>query len=174
MSKRSSLIAFVAAVVMQTLILVAVPARKAITFATGKSAALKVQPVDPYNILSGYYVTLRFDISNVNAFPIATEFSNGDKCYAVIERGEGGIWKPVSLERELPANLPDNRVALKGRINYGQIEYGIEAFYIPETRRAEIGEDLRRNPDKTRAEIKVDSRGNAALERLRIEDRIYE
>jgi uncharacterized membrane-anchored protein len=47
MSKRSSLIAFVAAVVMQTLILVAVPARKAITFATGKSAALKVQPVDP-------------------------------------------------------------------------------------------------------------------------------
>ena len=88
----------------------------------------------PNDFLSGYYVTLRFDISSVHAFPSTTEFAEGDRCYAVIERGEGGLWKPVSLARELPANLPENRVALLGRINYGRIEYGIETFYIPESK----------------------------------------
>ncbi|MEK6300858.1 MAG: GDYXXLXY domain-containing protein [Acidobacteriota bacterium] len=174
MSKRSTLIAFAAAVVVQLLILVGVPARKAITLATGRSAVLKVQPVDPYSILSGYYVTLGFEISRVTAFPNAPEFSNGDVCYAVIEKGEDGVWKPISLERELPKNLPENRAALRGRVKYGGIEYGIEDFYIPETQRGPIEDDLRTNRDKARVEIKIDGSGNAALERLRIEDRIYE
>ena len=53
MSKRTSLVAFIVAVVIQILILVAVPARKVFTKATGKTVVLKVQPVDPYSILSG-------------------------------------------------------------------------------------------------------------------------
>lgn len=174
MSKRASLIAFAAAVVIQVLILVAVPARKAITLTTGKSAVLRVRPVDPYSILSGYYVTLGYEISPVEAFPNARGFSNGDTCYAIIEEGEGGIWKPVSLERELPENLPDNRAALLGRINHRLIRYGIEDFFIPETKRDAIEDDLRNNPDKARVDIRIDGGGNAALERLRIEDRIYE
>ena len=102
--------------VIQVLILVAVPARKAFTMATGKTVVLKVQPVDPYSILSGYYATLGFDISRVDAFPNAggmfPGFAEGAWCYAVVEKGDDGTWKPVSLEYELPANLPDNRVAI--------------------------------------------------------------
>ena len=178
MSKRASLVAFIAAVVIQLLILVAVPARKVFTMATGKIVVLKVQPVDPYSILSGYYATLGFDISRADAFPNASEisggFSDGAWCYAVVQKGVDGTWKPVSLERELPANLPDNRAALLGRMNRGAIRYGIEEFYIPEAQRHRIAEDLSRNVDKARVEIKVDRSGHAALERLRIEDRIYE
>lgn len=174
MTKRASLIAFIAAVAIQVLILVGVPARKAVTLATGKSAVLKVQPVDPYSILSGYYVALGFEISRVDAFPDAPRFSQGDRCYAVIERGEDGVWKPISLEQELPTNLPENRAALLGRIKYGRIEYGIEEFFIPETKRAAIADDLRVNQDKALVDVKVDSSGHAALERLRIEDRVYE
>ena len=178
MSKRASLVAFIVAVVIQILILVAVPARKVFTMATGKIVVLKVQPVDPYSILSGYYATLGFDISRVGAFPNARGtsqgFSDGDWCYAIVEKGDDGTWKPVSLEYELPANLPDNRAALLGRINHGVITYGIEEFYIPEAQRRRIAEDLSRNVDKARVEIKVDRSGHAALERLRIEDRIYE
>jgi uncharacterized membrane-anchored protein len=146
--------------------------------ATGKTVVLKVQPVDPYSILSGYYATLGFDISRVDAFPnvqgISHGFSEGDWCYAVVEKGEDGTWKPVSLERELPGNLPDNRVALLGQLNHGVIRYGTEEFYIPEAQRQSIAEDLRRNVDKARVEVKVDSGGHAALQRLIIEDRIYE
>lgn len=178
MSKRASLIAFTVAVLIQIMILVAVPARKVFTMATGKTVVLKVQPIDPYNILSGYYATLGFDISRVEAFPnargMSQEFLDGDWYYAIVEKGDDGTWKPVSLEHELPANLPDNRAALLGRINYGAIRYGIEEFYIPEAQRHRIAEDLSRNVDKARVEIKVDSSGYAALERLRIEDRIYE
>ena len=178
MSKRASLVAFIVAVVIQILILVAVPARKVFTRATGKTVVLKVQPVDPYSILSGYYATLRFDISRVHDFPNATgmfqELSDGAWFYAIVEKGDDGTWKPISLEHELPANLPDNRAALLGRINHGAISYGIEEFYIPEAQRDRIAEDLSRNVDKARVEVKVDRSGHAALERLRIEDRVYE
>ena len=178
MSKRASLVAFIVAVVIQILILAAVPARKVFTKATGKTVVLKVQPVDPYSILSGYYATLGFDISRVDAFPnsrgMSQGISDGDWLYAIVEKGHDGIWKPISLEHELPANLPDNRAALLGRINHGVIRYGIEEFYIPEAQRHRIAEDLSRNVDKARVEIKVDRSGHAALERLRIEDRIYE
>ncbi len=178
MSQRASLAAFIAAVLIQVLILVAVPARKVFTIATGKTVVLKVRPVDPYSILSGYYATLGFDISRVDAFPnvsgIADGFSDGAWCYAVVEQGDDGTWKPVSLEHELPDNLPDNRVALLGRLNHGLIRYGIEEFYIPEAQRYNIDEDLRRNVDKARVEVKVDRSGHAALQRLIIADRIYE
>lgn len=178
MSKRASLVAFIVAVIIQILILVAVPARKVLTKATGKTVVLKVQPVDPYSILSGYYATLGFDISRVEAFPNATgmlqDFSQGAWVYAIVERDDDGIWRPVSLEHELPANLPDNRAALLGRINRGAIEYGIEEFYIPEAQRDRIAEDLSRNVDKARVEVKVDRGGHTALERLIIEDRVYE
>ena len=177
MSKRASLVAFIVAVVIQVLILVAVPARKVFTKATGKTVVLKVQPVDPYNILSGYYVTLGFDISRVESFPNPRGMSQGSDgawLYAIVERGDDGTWKPISLEHELPSNLPENRAALLGRINHGAIRYGIEEFYIPEAQRHRIAEDLSRNVDKARVEIKVDRSGHAALERLIIEDRIYE
>jgi uncharacterized membrane-anchored protein len=178
MSKRTSLVAFIVAVVIQILILVGVPARKVFTMATGKTVVLKVEPVDPYSILSGYYATLGFDISRVDAFPNAKGMSEGISdgawFYAIVEKGDDGTWKPVSLDHELPANLPDNRAALLGRLNHGVIRYGIEEFYIPEAQRYSIAEDLRKNVDKARVEIKVDRSGHAALERLRIEDRIYE
>ena len=178
MSQRASLVAFIAAVIIQVLILVAVPARKVFTIATGKTVVLKVRPVDPYSILSGYYTTLGFDISRVDAFPnvrgVSHGFSEGAWCYAVVEKSDDGTWKPVSLEHELPDNLPDNRAALLGRISHGVIGYGIEEFYIPEAQRNSIADDLRRNVDQARVEVKVGSGGHAALQRLIIQDRIYE
>jgi uncharacterized membrane-anchored protein len=168
------LVAFIAAISLQVVILIAVPARKAITLATGKTVVLKVQPVDPYSILGGYYVTLGFDISGRANFASTETFENEDQVYAVVEEGPDGIWIPVGLERILPTNLPENRRALAGRFRDGQIRYGIEDFYIAETQREAIAEDLRKNVDKARVEVRVDRTGNAALKRLIIEDRVYE
>jgi uncharacterized membrane-anchored protein len=174
LSKRISLVAFVAAVVVQLLILVAVPARKVVTLTTGKTVFLKVQPVDPYNLLSGYYNTLSFDIADPNAFPNAQVFPNGAWVYAIVQRGDDGIWTPALLVPDLPASVAENRAALLGQIKYGRIKYGIEEFYIPEAQRYAVGEDLRNNIDKARVEVKVDSSGHAALVRLQIENRTYE
>ncbi len=165
---------FLAAVVLQVLILLGVPARKAYTRATGRDVVLKVAPVDPYSILSGYYVILGYDISRPTGFADAPKFEFDEVVYTIVEQQDDGVWIPVVTQRELPKNLPANRVAIRGRWDGRIITYGIEEFYIPEDKRNVIAEDLSKNQNEARVDLKVDARGNAALLRLRIQDRVYE
>jgi uncharacterized membrane-anchored protein len=164
MNKRA--LFFALAVAAQFLILAAVPAQKIYTRATGRSVMLKIRPVDPYNILSGYYVTLNYEIANPGSFANSDDSYSGELIYAILERRADGVWHPVSLSKFYPANLPENRIAIRGRHSYSRIEYGIDEFFIPEDKRAEIEEGLRKNHDRARVEIKVDSKGDAALVRL--------
>ncbi len=172
MSKRALI--FAVAVSLQVLILLSVPAKKVYTRSTGRDVVLKVAPVDPYNILSGYYVTLGYDISQPSAFANTSKFADGDIIYAIVEQQADGSWRPSSIEAELPQNLAANHIAIRGRWNSWRITYGIEEFYIPEGKREQIADDLRKNQNEARVDLKVDSSGNAALVRLKIQDRIYE
>ena len=165
---------FVLAVAAQLLILAAVPAQKMYTRATGRSVTLKMRPVDPYSVLSGYYVTLNYEIADSHSFPNSDFSYDGDRIYAILERQNDGVWRPVSLSKSRPTDLPENRIAIRGRQAYDRIEYGIEEFFIPENKRAEIEEGLRKHRDQARVEIKVDSNGNAALVRLLIGDHVYD
>jgi len=151
-----------------------VPAQKIYTRATGRSVTLKIRPVDPYNVLSGYYVTLNYEIANPDSFANSNDAYQGKPVYAILERRADGEWRPVSLSKSYPANLPENRIAIRGSYSYSRIEYGIEEFFIPEDKRAEIEQGLLINRDQARVEIKVDSQGNAALVRLLIGDRVYD
>lgn len=180
---KKTALGFALALAVQVLILLAMPAQKMYTRATGRDVVLKVMPVDPYSLLSGYYVTLGYEISNRAAFPIQPNIRDIDDpgehggrgtFYAIIELRDDGLWHPVALAGTLPTNLPPNQIALRGRNNYDRIVYGIEEFYIPETKRQAIADDLRQHPDAARVDVKVDGRGNAALVRLRIEERVYE
>jgi len=165
---------FVLAVAAQLLILAAVPAQKIYTRATGRSVTLKIRPVDPYNALSGYYVTLNYEIANPASFADSGVAAGGDQVYAVLEKQADGAWRPVSLSKSYPANLPENRIAIRGRYSYSRIKYGIEEFFIPEDKRAEIEQGLWKNRDLARVEVKVDSKGDAALVRLVIGNRVYD
>lgn len=173
MTRKAKLAVFIAALLIQVLIVAAIPARKVITRASGRTIVLKVRPVDPYSILSGYYVTLAFEISTPTGFPTPPELKNGDACYAVVERDESGVWRPYSLDRELPQELSENQAAIAGRVNQSRFQYGIENFFIPEAQRSLIEDDLRKNGDRAVVEVKVDSQGNAALVKLIIDDRVY-
>jgi uncharacterized membrane-anchored protein len=172
--KRVALAIFAAAVAVQVLILVAIPFQKVLTRTTGRTMVLKVVPVDPYNMLSGYYVVLGYEISRPESFPNRPEPLGGGTLYAVVEASPDGLWHPVSLERSLPANLPVNRVAIRGNMEGWRMVYGIEEYYIPEANRSVVANDLRQHLDKARVEVKVDAEGNAALVRLWIENRVYE
>ncbi len=172
---KKTALGFALALAAQLLILLAVPAQKMYTRATGRTVVLKVRPVDPYSLLSGYYVTLGYEINDRTAFPNHEQFNgSGAEVYAIVEGREDGVWHPVALANDLPSGLPGNQIALRGRNNYGRIVYGIEEFYIPESKRQAIADDLRQHPAAARVEVKVDARGNAALVRLRIEERVYE
>ena len=172
MNKRT--LVFVAAVALQFVILLGVPAKKVYTRATGREIVLKVAPVDPYDVLKGYYVTLGYDISRPGTFPNAPKFAEDEVIYAIVEQQDDGPWQAVAIERELPTNLPANRAAIRGRWHQWRILYGIEEFSIPESKRNVIADDLNKNRNEARVEVKVAANGEAALLRLRIQDRVYE
>ena len=172
MNKRALI--FALAVLLQGLILFGVPAKKVYTRSTGRDVVLKVAPVDPYSVLSGYYVTLGYDIGQPQSLKKTSELKDGEIVYTVVEQQADGVWNPVSIESELPKNLAANRVALRGQWDGWRMTYGIEEFYIPEGKRQQVADDLNKNRNEARVDVKVDSSGNAALIRLRIQDRIYE
>ncbi|HEY8460150.1 MAG TPA: GDYXXLXY domain-containing protein [Blastocatellia bacterium] len=165
---------FTLAVAVQLLILAAAPAQKIHTRATGRSVTLRMSPADPYSVLGGYYVRLNYEIAAPLSSADAVDARNGELVYAILERQDDGSWRRTSLSKSRPADLPENRIAIRGRHSPSRIEYGIEEFFIPQDKRGEIEEGLRNNRDQARVEIKVDSKGDAALARLLIGDRVYD
>jgi len=168
---------FIIAVMAQALILAAVPGRKIYTRQTGTAILLKVAPYDPYSIMSGYYARLNYEISRPPVLEQWQEQHHGRQLksvWMVLKKGDDGIWHADSIHDSWPKSVPDNCIVIKGKEKGGRIEYGIESYFIPEDARGTVERDLRQHHDQARAEVKVDSFGNAALIRLLIEDRVYE
>ncbi|NLI77805.1 MAG: GDYXXLXY domain-containing protein [Candidatus Riflebacteria bacterium] len=168
---------FFGGLALQLVILLLVPLPKLTARLTGTPVILKVVPVDPYSIMSGYYMTLGFEISQTGRFPPGTDarFSNGETVYAVVKPGPEGCARPLFLARKKPDTLADGEVAIKGRMEHGsRVVYGIERFYIPEARRHEIDKAMREKPDANRVEILVGPDGTAILQRLLTDTEVFE
>jgi uncharacterized membrane-anchored protein len=166
---------FLVAVAVQALIVAGVPARRAYTLATGRTVFLKTRPVDPYDILSGYYVTLSYDVSDSGRLPGKPAFKEGEAVYLVLTEGEDGFWHAQSASARWPEAVPAGAVVLRGESKgWGSIAYGIESYFIPEGMGEEIEDGLRRARDRTRVEVKVDASGRAALVRLHVGSKTYD
>ncbi len=172
MSRRLSW--FIVAVVLQTLILAAVAARKIYIRQIGTTVILKTAPHDPYSIISGYYAGLNYEISRPQISEKWRLWPESESIWVVLEKGDDEIWHAVSVHNSRPESVPDGCVVVKGRKKHGRIVYGIESYFIPENARDTVEHDLREHRDQARAEVKIDSFGNAALIRLLIQDRVYE
>jgi len=167
--------AFYAAVVLQILILILVPMQQVKSLMTGRLIVLPVEPVDPYSVMKGYYVTLSYRIcrpERISSGPL--QLQDGQPVYAVVEEDIDGLWKPVTFDTKPPVNLPAGQVFLKGRKKgWRGVSYGIEEFSMPETRRNEINELLRKYMNTARVNVLVDGEGNAALDSLVINGKTY-
>lgn len=164
---------FIIAVVLQVLILGAVPAGKIYTRYAGKTVILKTAPYDPYTIMSGYYVALNHEISHPQISKEWRHWSESQPVWVVLKKGDGEIWNAVSVHNSRPESLPENCIVIKGRKEHHRIVYGIESYFIPEDARNKVEHDLRENSDQARIEVKIDSFGRAALRSLLIQDRVY-
>ena len=176
MSNRKTLYAFAGAVLVQMLILAAVPGQQMYTLMTGRTVVLRTAPVDPYDVMSGYYVTLSYEISRFDNVPGSKAFhgeEDGTPMYVVLCQGEDGFWQAESVHKARP-DVAADRIVIKGRKSWRTIEYGIETYYIPEAARGTIEDDLRQHARDARIEVKVDRFGRAALVRLLIGDRVYD
>jgi len=172
MHKRT--VAIILAVMVQLVILAIVPAQKIIPRIIGRTIVLQVRPVDPYSIMSGYYATLGYDIDR----PTGTEEVFGEvhgktTFFVVLKAGPDDVWLAKSVHPDRPTVLEPDEVVIRGKVDGWRVTYGIERFYIPEAKRDEIDKALRENASDAKAEVAVDRFGNAALLRLRINDKVY-
>ncbi len=174
---------------LQSLFIVAVPAQDAYTVATGKTVILQTAPVDPYDLLRGYYQTLGYDISNhqnlakLPGGELLKDAYVGD-VFVILEAPPSANttppkpWKPIRVSRDRPTNLPPNQIAINGKSEGWRIVYGLETYYMPEDQRESLNQAINRVPQAAgqRAfvvEAKVDGSGNSVPVSLWVRDRNY-
>jgi uncharacterized membrane-anchored protein len=173
MTKTKTTFLFLAAVIVQLAILALVPAKQICARMTGRLITLKVVPVDPYNILSGHYMTLGYEIAQLPT-DLETYDGRGLPVYVVLKEDPNKLWVVDSINKQQPSSIPPDKLLICGRTSYRGIEYGIEAFFVPEDKREKIADDFRANRSNARAEVKVDRFGNAAFIKLLLGDTTYE
>ncbi|WP_019506411.1 GDYXXLXY domain-containing protein [Pleurocapsa sp. PCC 7319] len=161
---------------LQLAVILFIPIRSVYTYNFGTKAVIQTMPVDPYDFLRGYSQTLGYDISQVDALkklPGGKDLTRGEQFYVILQSAPSSTtpplpWQAIEITSEIPSNIPENRIAIKGKIDsYRTATYGLETYYMPENQRDKINQEiskLQRQPDGRRAfvvEVKVDRWGNA-------------
>ncbi|MGP1386994.1 MAG: GDYXXLXY domain-containing protein [Thainema sp.] len=207
---RTKLLAlFSFALAVQTLLILLLPIQSARTYFTGETVILQTAPVDPYDIMRGYYVTLGYDISRADElrslpgweqfepestdYRMRSRFAQADKTpyiYVVLEQPQPSeqaessdsqppaAWEPVRVSATLPSDLAANQVALRGKLQYGWIRYGLESYYIPEDQRLQINAEISdiqwQNQSKGFVvEVRVNDQGDAVPTSLWVGETVY-
>ena len=121
---------------------------------TGTTIILKTQPVDPFDMFRGQYMTINYEISSVNLPQNTTE---GDKIYVSLKEGDDKIWHAESVS----LTKPDSGVFIRGTAKkswrgFG-VEYGIEQYFFE--RDAHV-------PTTDSVKVKVDGSGQARIVEL--------
>ena len=180
---------------LQTGLILTIPAGAFYTQITGKTVVLQTVALDPYDPLRGYSQTLNYDISQqetLRRLPGWKELGGknseylaaGTKLYVVMEAPDSSkspplAWKPVRVSGVSPDNLQNNQIAIQGTASGGSmVEYGVETYYMPESRRDEINQDImqaqnNRLRQSVVVEVKVDNQGHAVPISFWVSDRNY-
>lgn len=160
---------FIGALLLQTVILLSMPFGKYYTLTTGEEIRLQLAPVDPFDMWSGYFVVLRYDVSRPDSLAGWHNFKEGDTVFVGLQKASDGSYKAQSLSKTQPATKP----FLKGKVEDAELKFGIETYFIPEARRSEIQQNIDANRGQGYGVIAVDGNGNAALKHLLIKDQVY-
>ena len=173
------IVAAVAVALLQIGFLSWMIAGRAAVLRDGREVLLKVEPVDPRELLRGDYVRLGYDISRLPGSifvppPASTQSSYEERpVWVLLKPGEGGVYGAANAATERAA-LPDpgaDGVVLKGTIGSlpaleaeGRATYGIERFYLPEGEGKPIERDMRERPFFVVAAVTED--GTAQIKRF--------
>lgn len=121
------------------------------------SAVLATQPVDPFDLIRGQYVIIRYEIGTI---PSISGAEVGDSVYVVLEEDANGTSRYESASLGKPSG---DDVFIKGQIdsirgdNMG-VEYGIEQYFF------ERGATF--NTRGMEVEVRLSSGGRAAISEL--------
>lgn len=155
----------------------------------GREVLIKVEPVDPRDLLRGDYVTFRYEIGRlpmalVENAPAGEFVSEDQSVYVRLARDADGYWRPRKAAFGAPAagGPSPEEVDLRGDVAAGwtlgpdstlSVDYGIDRFYVPEGEGRAIEQDLRERPFGILAAVGQD--GTAQIKALMDGDtKLYE
>lgn len=158
MSRRAILLAALVAA-LQIGFLGWMIAGRAAILRNGQEVMLKVEPVDPRDLLRGDYVRLGYEVSSIPvaliANPPAADTAIADARAIIVRLGKDpdGYWRARSASFDAPAAPPaDGEIDLRGTASQiyrwqdassVSVTYGIERYYVPEGEGKAIEQDLR-------------------------------
>lgn len=159
MTRNRLLIAAVVLALVQIGFLAWIIASRAAILRNGQEVLLKVEPVDPRDLLRGDYVSLGYDISAVPVklvenLPADPSVALNGPIWVRLGEDADGFWKPVSASLGKPFGPApaDGQVDARGVVLSGssrsddaifRIDYGIGRFYLPEGEGRAIERDMR-------------------------------
>ena len=174
MPSRLRHLSFIVAVGIQAVLLAMLPSSAYKVREVGVTVFLKVGPMDPYDVLSGYYVILDYEIARPAALAITPDLVQGQQVFVMIRDRPDGSWHATRVLTEKPELAATGELALRADYMAERFQFGIESYFIPEEVRDEVEADLRAHPDDARAEVRVDpASGKAAIVGLHIAGRSY-
>lgn len=181
-------------VLVQTLVLGAIIADRALILAAGREVVLETEPVDPHDLFRGDYVILNYTASRIYLANIAGDKDGFERAAAayVVFRNENGKWQPAAIYHARPASsaLKSDDVAIKaivldayrfspddrwpqcpGGCDMVGVSYGVESYFVPEG----TGEALEDARNERRLEVVLAVRGDgrAAIKALRMDGRTF-
>jgi uncharacterized membrane-anchored protein len=155
-------------------------AGRAAVLRDGREIVLKIEPIDPNDLLRGDYVSLFYEISRISVSDLTNvpteEYLAADRTlYVRLKKGSDGYWHQASATFDAPlSSAPGPEEAdIKGAVGRGSDlgkgaslypDYGIERFYLPEGEGMDIQQDMRRRAFGIR--IAVASDGTAQIKAL--------
>lgn len=142
-------------------------AGRAAVLRDGKEVLLKVEPVDPRDLLRGDYVRLGYDISRIPVelienLPGETASAEGP-IFVRLKKGADGYWSAAgaSLGTDSAVAGPDE-VGIRGTATGAwslspgstvSVDYGIERYYVPEGEGLAIEEEMRKRSNSGEPEL---------------------
>ena len=128
----------------------------------GREVLLKVEPVDPRDLLRGDYVRLGYEIGSLPVAllvdpPAGDASTESGDVYVRLRKQDDGYWRAVSASLYHPQETPPQpgEVDLRGTVASGwsldpaatlSVDYGMERYYLPEGEGKAIERDMRVRP----------------------------
>ena len=180
MIRRTTLLGFALAFLVQAGLLGYMLVARASQLANGTELRLPVIPVDPRDFLRGDYVILSYPMSTLNLAELGgdSDFYYGGAVYVELAP-DGDVYKPVAVWLE----KPEGKLAIRGDIsNYStptgcekdcnilSVDYNLEKFFVPEGEGLEL--EKLRNDQRIQVDVAVSDNGRAALKRLRVDGEV--
>jgi uncharacterized membrane-anchored protein len=134
--KRTRLIAFLALVVLQVLVVGNMARGRQVILDSGARVTLGTRPIDPRDLFRGDYVVLEYEISRIDLNEVswnAPYAEAGQNVWVVLNAAER-LARPVAVLDVHPAS---DEVAIRGSVMWASgdsvaIGYGIREYFVPE------------------------------------------